>query len=175
MDFLLIIDMQEASFANKDKYDADNVIRRINTLSENIRQSGGVVVFIQHDGTEEEGLQPFSPGWEILSSLNKYENDIVVRKTINDAFYNTELNEQLKKFNDVRLLVSGWATDFCVDTTIRSAVSHGYKVVAVSDCHTVSDRPHLKAEQIVEHHNWVWKNMHSPTEPVVALPSCVLY
>ena len=174
MDILLIIDMQEASFKNSDKHDSDNVVARINRLSQHLRQNGGKVVFIQHDGTEEEGLLPFSPGWEILSSLVKYEDDIVVRKTINDAFYNTELNEFLRKFGEVRLLVSGWATDFCVDTTIRAAVSYGYKTVAVADCHTVSDRPHFKAEQVIEHHNWIWKNMLAPKERIEVLPANTL-
>jgi nicotinamidase-related amidase len=171
MDILLIIDMQEASFRKGDKYQLDDVVDRINKLSEHVRLNHGKVFFIQHDGTEEEGLIPFTPGWEILSSLTKYESDIVVRKTINDAFYNTDLNEQLQKWGEVRLIVSGWATDFCVDTTIRAAISRGYNVVAVSDGHTVSDRPHLTAEKVIEHHNWVWRNMLTPTKLIDVLPS----
>ena len=41
MNVLIIVDMQEASFANPDKYDSEGVIERINQLSENIRQNGG--------------------------------------------------------------------------------------------------------------------------------------
>ncbi|TQV78768.1 isochorismatase family protein [Exilibacterium tricleocarpae] len=175
MDILLIIDMQVASFAKGEKYDSDNVIARINQLSEHVRRNGGKVVFIQHDGTEEEGLLPFSSGWKILPSLTQDKRDVVIRKTINDSFYNTSLNKWLQQFNEIRLLVTGWATDFCVDTTIRAAVSHGYNVVAVSDCHTVSDRPHLSAEQVIEHHNWIWNNMHTPAKPVEVLPLKALF
>jgi hypothetical protein len=35
----------------------------------------------------------------------------------------------------------------------------GFKVVAVADCHTVSDRPHLSADKVINHHHWVWANL----------------
>jgi nicotinamidase-related amidase len=57
-----------------------------------------------------------------------------------------------------RVLVAGWATDFCVDATVRSAVSNNYNVVVVGDGHTLSDRPHLDALTVIRHHNWVWSN-----------------
>ena len=57
------------------------------------------------------------------------------------------------------MLVCGWATDFCVDSTIRSAVSHDYNVVVVSDAHTLNDRPHLDAVSVIRHHNWVWSDL----------------
>jgi nicotinamidase-related amidase len=56
-------------------------------------------------------------------------------------------------------LIAGWATDFCVDATVRSAVSHDYHVTIVSDGHTVSDRPHLTARDVIRHHNWVWAGL----------------
>ena len=61
-----------------------------------------------------------------------------------------------------RLLVTGWATDFCVDATVRRAVALGHHVVPVADAHTVSDRPHLTALRVIEHHNWVWSRLIAP-------------
>ena len=55
-----------------------------------------------------------------------------------------------------RVIVTGWATDFCVDATVRATVSRDHHVVAVSDAHTVSDRPHLPATAVIAHHNWLW-------------------
>jgi len=170
VDVLLIVDMQEASFYESDKFDSDMIIRRINKLSGYIRANKGNVIFIQHDGTEKDGLCPNTSGWEVLSELVKTDSDYSIRKTTNDAFYNTELHISLTKLNPERLIISGWATDFCVDTTIRSAVSHNYNVVVASDCHTVSNRPHLEAEQVIEHHNWVWKNLITPSKEVEVIP-----
>lgn len=58
-----------------------------------------------------------------------------------------------------RVIVTGWATDQCVDSTVRSAISRDYHVVAVRDGHTVSDRPHLAAPEVIRHHNWVWSDL----------------
>lgn len=170
MNVLIIIDMQESSFMESDKFDSDRVIKRINQLSEYFRANDGKVIFIQHDGTEEEGLIPHTPGWEILSVLTKSTTDTIIRKVTNDAFYNTKLHGLLTKLSPEKLIISGWATDFCVDTTIRSAVSHDYNVAVASDCHTVSDRPHLKAEQVIKHHNWVWKNLITQGNDVEVAP-----
>lgn len=169
MDVLLVIDMQEGSFRNADKFDAEGVVDRINRLSDQVRRNDGRVVFVQHDGTVEDDLVPHSPGWMILASLNRHESDLVVRKTINDAFFATNLNRLLLDLNAETLFVSGWATDLCVDTTIRAAVSLGHRIVAVADCHTVADRPHLKASEVIRHHNWVWQNLLTTGDPVQVL------
>ena len=29
----------------------------------------------------------------------------------------------------------------------------------LSDGHTTGDRPHLAAEKVIEHYNWIWQNM----------------
>jgi nicotinamidase-related amidase len=146
------------------------VISRINQLSEYLRANEGRVIFIQHDGTAEEGLSPNTSGWEILSALTRTDSDIIIRKTTNDAFYNTELHHILARIKPEKSIVSGWATDFCVDTTVRSAVSHNYNVVVASDCHTLSNRPHLKPEQVIEPHVWVWKTLITPAKEVEVIP-----
>jgi len=133
------------------------------------------VIFIQHDGNADEGLLPFSKGWELLPSLKMDKSDITIRKTICDSFYKTELKATLDSLKVERLIITGWATDFCVDTTIRASVSHGYKVIVPSNCHSVGDRPHLKAEQVIEHHNWVWDNLIVPEGKVQVLPMESMY
>ncbi len=166
MDIFLIIDMQQAPFSQNDKYDSNAIISRINILSEHIRRSGGQVIFIQHDGTMEEGLFPETPGWQILSSLTQFETDMVIRKTSNDAFCKTKLHTYIDSICLDNIFVAGWATDFCVDTTIRAAISSGYNITVISDAHTLNDRPHLAAEKVIEHHNWVWENMITAGDPI---------
>ena len=97
MDVLLIIDMQDASFYESDTFDSNGIISRINQLSEYLCANEGRVIFIQHDGTAEEGLSPNTSGWEILSALTRTDLDIIIRKTTNDAFYNTGLHHILAR------------------------------------------------------------------------------
>ncbi len=175
MDVLLIIDIQTASFTTKEIFDSKGLIQRINILAAKVRNNGGKVIFIQHDGNADEGLLPFSKGWALLPSLKMDHSDITIRKTICDSFYQTELKATLDRLKVERLLITGWATDFCVDTTIRASVSHGYSVIVPSNCHSVGDRPHLKAEQVIEHHNWVWDDLIVPAGKIQVLPMERLY
>jgi nicotinamidase-related amidase len=158
---LIVIDMQQASVSGNDKYDIAAVVQRINGLSARVRARGGRVVFIQHDGTADEGLEPFSDGWQIASRLTTDPDDLTVRKTLNDSFANSSLSSVLDATGVTSLIIAGWATDFCVDATIRSAVSRQFDVAVASDGHTLNDRPHLTAEQVIVHHNWVWSNLIS--------------
>ena len=60
------------------------------------------------------------------------------------------------------LIITGCATDFCVDTTVRAAGSHGYEVTVAGDAHTTRDRPHLSAVAVIQHHNYVWADLILP-------------
>ncbi len=159
MNVLLIIDMQVKGFENSKQYNDTAIVNRINILAHTIRENNGQVIFIQHDGTPEQGYAPGSPGWEIMPSLIRSDSDLVINKTICDAFYSTSLKEKLDELKVSQLFITGSASDFCVDTTIRSAISKDYNVVVVSDCHTTKHRPHLDAPAIIEHHNYVWNDL----------------
>ncbi len=174
MDVLVVIDMQKSLF-EVPRLNKEQVISNINTLIDAVRAAGGKIIHIQHNGDEQEGLEPFSSGWQILDEITQHPSDIFIQKTICDAFYETELANVLDALDPNQVIFCGCATDFCVDTSIRSAVSHEFPVVVASDAHTTADRPHLTAEVIVEHHNWMWKNLIvSAGEIVVADTASVL-
>jgi hypothetical protein len=65
-----------------------------------------------------------------------------------------------------RVIITGWATDFCVDTTVRSCTARGFQTWAPADGHTLADRPHLTAVKVIEHHNYVWSDLIAPGGPV---------
>ena len=79
--------------------------------------------------------------------------DIIIQKYNSDSFLDTILDEELKKRKITRLIIAGLATDICIDTTVRSAFSHGYKVILIQDAHSTMNSEILKASQIVAHHN----------------------
>jgi nicotinamidase-related amidase len=163
MKALLIIDMQVGLFTPlTPRFDAHGVISRINALSERFREHGWPVIFVQHDGTRENYLLPNTPDWELLPSLIQKSSDLVVEKTANDAFYNSNLQETLEAKGITELVITGCATDFCVDTTVRSALGRNYKITVIEDGHTTGNRPHLDAQTVIMHHNWIWSEL-SPT------------
>lgn len=167
MDVLLVIDMQQGLFEQPRHQDA-RVIANVNRLADAVRARQGRVIYVQHDEPGSE-LAPHSPGWQLHADLTPGAHDSRVRKTACDSFLDTELGFLLAEQPVDRLLLCGCATDFCVDTTLRSAAAQGFDVFAVTDAHTTADRPHLSAEQIIEHHHWMWRHLSLPQGRSVTL------
>jgi len=84
---------------------------------------------------------------------------LIIGKTANDAFYQTNLEDELRKRGIEKLIITGSATDFCVDATVKSALVHDFDITIIADAHTTADRPHVTAEQVVAHYNWIWSEM----------------
>lgn len=169
-----MVDMQQGLLCGAPKRDLAGVVERINRLAERVRDRRGCVVFVQHAGPVGDDFEPRTPGWHLLSTIKREPGDRVVSKTLNDPFFKTSLQTELADLRADRILVAGWATDLCVDATVRSAAALGFDVVAVADCHTVNDRPHLSAEQVINHHHWVWVNLLS-LHPVRIVPEAKVY
>jgi len=159
MDAMIVVDMQVGLLNGEPKHDLCGVIERINCLAAWVRERSGAVVFLQHGGRQGDDFEPGTPGWAFLPELLREPRDVVAPKTLNDPFAGTDLSTVLKEIAPDRVLVTGWATDLCVDATVRSAVSNHYNVVVVTDCHTLNDRPHLDAISVIRHHHWVWSNL----------------
>ena len=161
-DALLVIDMQEAAIRSGQQHDLEGVVARVNQLAEAVRTAGGIVIFVQHDGAPGDAWEPHTAGWAISTSLEHAPSDQAVRKRTSDAFFQTELDAIMHELAPDRVLICGWATDFCVDSSVRSAVVRGYHVVVASDAHTCDNRHHLSAVTIIDHHNQTWPRLIAP-------------
>lgn len=159
IDVIIVVDMQVGLLDGAPKYDLSAVIDRINALTAIVRARSGKVIWIRHCGKAGDAFEPNSPGWSFLPELNRQQDELVVEKTLNDPFAGTLLHAALQRIAPERVLIAGWATDLCIDATVRSAVSSNHHVVVVSDGHTLHDRPHLSALNVIQHHNWVWSEL----------------
>lgn len=156
---LLVIDVQIALFNSQPPpLEGETVIRNINDLIQRGRPTGLHVCLIQHEGSAEDGVEPGSPGWALHPALLTLPADPRFRKTACDAFFRTPLESALQARGVRHVIVTGYATDFCIDSTVRSACSKGFEVTVPADAHTTNDTPVLTAEQVRRHHNWVWAN-----------------
>jgi nicotinamidase-related amidase len=159
MDAILVVDMQAGLHNGEPKHDLCGVMERINRLTAKVRDQSGTVILVQHCGGKGDEFEPQAPGWAFLPELLRDPSDVVVHKNLNDPFAGTDLQARLNEIAPDRVLIVGWATDLCVDATVRSAVAHHHDVVVVADGHTLSDRPHLDAITVIRHHNWIWSNL----------------
>ena len=151
MDTLIAVDMQVGMLDGAPKLDLQGVINRINSLSR------------KHCGCTGDRFERHTPGRKFLPELIRRREDLVVEKTLNDPYVGTSVGDTLARMRPHRVMVTGWATDFCVDATVRSTVSRDHNMVAVSDAHTLSDRPHLPATAVIAHHKLVmeWPDYQS--------------
>lgn len=157
MKALLIIDMQIGSFTPYSaRHNTMSVIENINLIAERFRKKGDQIIFIQHDGTKENCFVPNTAEWQLLPELTQFSTDKFVNKTVNDSFYETNLEKILSENNITDLVITGCATDFCVDSTVKSALTKDYKVTVIADAHTTASRPHADAINLINHYNWLW-------------------
>jgi nicotinamidase-related amidase len=156
----LVIDVQTGLFCTKPApFEPEAVIARINAVTAKAREAKAPVIFIQHDGEPEgEEVVPGTEAWKLHPRLVVGPGDLVIHKTTCDAFYGTSLESELRARGITTLILMGYATDFCVDSTLRNAASKGFGVIVVADAHTTTDNPVLKADVVRQHHNWAWAN-----------------
>lgn len=161
---LLIIDMQEAMRSVIWRF--EQLAARIGLLAQAARQTGAPVIAVQQTGPCGSPFDPEAPGWRLSDALGIQDGDVRVRKTATDSFYETGLATLLAQAAINTIVIAGAATDYCVDATTRSAVSHNFNVDLVSDGHAPAAHGDpdagLSPERIIEHHNQVLRHAIHP-------------
>lgn len=167
---LLVIDMQNATVAIAHR--AAETVTVIAGLRQRALAAGVPVVMVQDQG---EGTQAGTDVWQIVPELAPVSGESVVQKTSPDSFLGTGLDASLKAMGATEVIVTGFATEICVDTTARQALSHGYDVVLVADGHTTSVRPESDAGayaspgRSIAHHNEIFRHLGFPGRSVRVL------
>jgi len=152
----------------------DQVVRRIASLLERARAQGVPAIYIQHDGGPGHRLERGTAGWEIRAEIAPRPGERVVDKRACDSFFETTLDADLRAMGITRLIVTGCRTEYCVDTTVRRAVSLGYDVVLASDGHTTANEGGLSFEQIIAHHNTVFADFDAGNHVVRVRPCAAI-
>jgi nicotinamidase-related amidase len=166
---LLVIDVQRGLFDPEPRpFQADAVVARINVLAARARAVDVPVVLVQH---ESATLPVGSEAWQFQPQLQVESRDAIVRKTTPDAFLRTDLEELLVSWGIERVVICGFASEFCIDTTTRRAAGLGYTVTLASDAHTTHDKPHATAAQIRAHENATLSDLTSFGPAIVAVAS----
>jgi ureidoacrylate peracid hydrolase len=138
----------------------------INTISEAVRQAGGVNVFTRYTydpgekhswdhwfktlgATQLDAQAKMAAGerdWEMDPLMEVKAGDMIVDKTRFSALIpeTCDMDEQLKARGIDTLIITGTLTNCCCESTARDALQMGYKVIFMSDANaTLSDEEHL--------------------------------
>lgn len=174
---MVVIDVQNAILGSADTprrienhAALDEVVARIAALIGSARKQSIPVLFVQHDGPPGYRLEAGTHGWQIRPEIAPLAGDLVIHKKACDSFFETTLAAELESRQIGKLIVAGCMTQFCVDTTVRRAVSLGYDVTLVSDGHMTADFGGLTYEQIIAHHNALLDGFDAGSHGVRVMP-----
>lgn len=144
-------------------------------LADRARAHGVPVVALQQVGGAM--FAPEAPGTRLSARLRLQPQDFVVQKSATDGFYRSDLATVLEDVDTI--VLTGVATDYCVDATARAAVSREFDVVLVEDGHSTAatgdPEAGLTAEQIVRRHNRLLSAMIHPGGTVTVRSSGTIF
>lgn len=155
---LVIIDMQNLPFVWKDYggnalYREEILLANTNLLIQKARNASAPVFHVLYTEKGNSMRAENQPLWQIHFACSQLEQDERIIKYHADSFLKTTLKERLLQHEITELVFCGIQTEYCVDTTVKSAYSHGFSCELAADAHSTYDSEHLSAEQIVNHYN----------------------
>lgn len=150
---LLVIDAQKI-YTSPDSEtfcpDSRSTIERINQLIQRFRDREQPILYIRHahkeDGSDIGKLFEFtgepepdfnfkegSDEVEFDEELIQIQSSPVITKTRYSAFAGTRLDEELKRLQVNRVVICGFMTNFCCESTARAALDMDYYVDFITD------------------------------------------
>jgi nicotinamidase-related amidase len=171
---LLVIDMQQSLL--EEAYEADRVLTTVADVIDAARQAGILVIYLRHAETSDQGpLQYGTPAWEIHPAIAPHADDVVLDKQWPDSFYRTTLGGELSARGVTHLVITGMATEQCVDMTSRGAWQRGYDVTVVADGHTTVDYPGAPPAPVrIAYHNLISSHIGNPEHKITVVPAAEL-
>jgi nicotinamidase-related amidase len=71
--------------------------------------------------------------YEIIAELEPLPGELIIDKNSSSPFNSTGIDQLLRNLGIDTLIVTGMATDMCVETTSRDAADRGYNAIVVED------------------------------------------
>lgn len=168
---MLVVDVQVAFVPLI--WRGEELVDRIASLIAAARARGVPVIALQQTGP---GMEPGTAPWQLSPGL---EPDLRMEKQATDSFYGTDLANVLAARDVDTVVITGVATDYCVDATARSALSHGLDVILVADGHAprADGDPDagLTPQQVIDHHNAVLSNAIHPGGQLRVSPAAEVF
>ncbi|MFZ0708128.1 MAG: cysteine hydrolase family protein [Candidatus Korobacteraceae bacterium] len=133
---LLVIDVQNEYFTGKlpVSYPAGS-LSHVLAAMDAARSHNVPVVAIQHAAPQLDSavFRKGSKEWELHPEIVAREHDVLIPKSLPGSFTRTELEPWLREHGIETVVISGYMTQMCCDTTARQAMHRGFGVEFLSD------------------------------------------
>ena len=131
---LLVIDVQNVYFSGPMTiaYPQGSLANILGAMD--CAQADGIpVVVIQHGSSTMAAFRKGSHEWELHPDIAKRKRDTLVEKTLPGSFTSTNLETWLREKGISTVVICGYMTQMCCDTTARQAMHLGFSVEFLSD------------------------------------------
>ena len=133
---LLVIDVQNEYFTGKlpITYPAGSLANMLSAMDA-ARAHGVPVVAIQHASPQPDApvFRKGSTEWELHAEVAARPHDVLIHKSLPGSFTGTELEMWLRERGVGTVVIAGYMTQMCCDTTARQAMHIGFRVEFLSD------------------------------------------
>jgi nicotinamidase-related amidase len=134
---ILLIDVQREYFTRDGPLwipDGQRVLERLAGLLARARETGTPVIHVQHheDATAEVFAEG-TPAVETMPEVAPQGDEPLIVKHLPGSFDGTNLDEVLEDLGTRTVVIGGFMTHMCCDTTSREAAARGFDVVFLTD------------------------------------------
>ncbi|MEL7126736.1 MAG: isochorismatase family protein [Pseudomonadota bacterium] len=99
------------------------------------------VFFTRHDSREAASPLKFDlPTGDQIDGFEPVPGEVVIEKDVNSAFVGTDMELRMRQHGVHRLVVAGFFTNFCVETSVRMSGNMGYDTYLVHDACATCNR-----------------------------------
>ena len=112
-------------------------------LLERARRAGTPVIHIAHDSGPGTPYDVSAEIGQIVSQVAPLEGEPTVVKNFPNAFAKTDLNDRLRALGKTNLIVAGFMTHMCVNSTVRAGFDLGYRTTVVANATATRDLPRV--------------------------------
>jgi nicotinamidase-related amidase len=133
---LLVIDVQNEYFTGKlpvsyPNGSLDNVLAAMDAA----HARGVPIVAIQHAAPQPDStvFRKGSKEWELHREVAARPHDFLIHKSLPGSFTGTRLESWLRERGVDSVVIAGYMTQMCCDTTARQAMHRGFGVEFLSD------------------------------------------
>jgi nicotinamidase-related amidase len=147
---LIIIDAQNTYCEGVMKLDGiDNALKECRVLLDRFRQAGRPVFHIRHDAGPGSPYDVSSPIGQIVDSLAPAQGEAVITKNYPNSFAGTDLDSLIKKTGTNNLIIVGFMSHMCVNSTARGAFSLGYRPTVVASATATRSLPFKVTGEVI--------------------------
>jgi nicotinamidase-related amidase len=129
----------------------DGSLTKIGAAIDAANAAGAKVVLVRHTESDPDGgiFVAESDNWQLQESVSSRPHNVIIDKQLPGSFTGTGLQAWLEEHDVDQVVIAGYMTHMCIDTTTRQAMHLGLGVTVLEDATgTINLSEELPAELV---------------------------